>query len=448
MVKQRNKRITVFAAIVAALGGLLFGFDTAVISGAEKAVQEVFQLNGFWHGFTVAIALIGTVIGAASAGGPADKYGRKNILIIIALLYSLSAIGSALAGTWHWFLFARFIGGVGVGASSVLGPTYIAEIASSHSRGRLVALFQLNIVLGILVAYFSNYIIASTITVNAWRWMFGIEFFPAILFFALLFFIPKSPRWLVKKGKPAVARSILTTLGEKEVDNAMMEITASLKSDEKSGPAKLFSKRYRYPLLLAFSIALFNQFSGINAIMYYAPRIFEMAGFAEETALLRSVAIGATNMIFTIIAMTVIDHLGRKKLLIIGSFGLIFSLGMISRAYFFENFSNYGILIYLVIFIAFFAFSQGAVIWVFIAEIFPNKVRGEGQAFGSFTHWIFAALISWGFPAIAENQHIGARYIFLFFCIMMIVQLVVVWKFFPETKGRSLEQIEKDLKFG
>jgi len=442
---MQGRKVAIFASVVAALGGFLFGFDTAVISGAEKSVQEVFALSGFWHGFTVAIALIGTVIGAVSAGGPADKYGRKKILLIIAALYSLSAIGSALAGNWYLFLFARLIGGIGVGASSVVGPAYISEISPSQIRGRLVALFQLNVVIGILAAFFSNYLLASALTANAWRWMFGVEFFPAAIFLLLIFPIPYSPRWLAKKGQAEKARETLIKLGEKNVDREMQEIMESLKSDKKGKKAKLFSKKYSYPILLAFLVAMFNQLSGINAIMYYAPRIFEMAGLATETALLRSVAIGATNFVFTIVAMSVIDYLGRKKLLIIGSFGLIFSLGMLSRIYFTQDFSGYGVLIYLLIFIAFFAFSQGSVIWVFISEIFPNKVRGEGQALGSFTHWAFAALVSWTFPIVAENPKIGGKYAFLFFCIMMVIHLIVVWKIFPETKGRSLEQIEKDL---
>lgn len=442
---MKGRKVAIFASIVAALGGFLFGFDTAVISGAEKSVQQVFSLSGFWHGFTVAIALIGTVIGAVSAGGPADKYGRKKILIIIAALYSLSAIGSALAGNWYLFLISRFIGGIGVGASSVVGPAYISEISPSKIRGRLVALFQLNVVIGILTAFFSNYLLASAIESQAWRWMFGVEFFPAALFLILIFPIPFSPRWLAKKGQIDQARKTLDKLGARNIEREMQEIMESLQSGSNQMKTRLFSKKYSYPILLAFLIAMFNQLSGINAIMYYAPRIFEMAGLATEAALLRSVAIGFTNLIFTIIAMTVIDKLGRKKLLIIGSFGLIFSLGMLARIYFLQNFSGYGVLIYLLIFIAFFAFSQGSVIWVFIAEIFPNKVRGEGQALGSFTHWAFAALVSWTFPIVAENPKIGGRYAFLFFCIMMIIQLIVVLRVFPETKGRSLEQIEKDL---
>jgi len=442
---MKGRKVAIFASIVAALGGLLFGFDTAVISGAEQSVQKVFELSGFWHGFTVAIALIGTVIGAMVAGEPADKYGRKRVLILIAALYSLSAIGSALAKNWYLFLVARLIGGLGVGASSVVGPAYISEISPSHLRGRLVALFQLNVTFGILAAYFSNYLVASAFANQAWRWMFGVEFFPAAIFFILLFLIPRSPRWLAKIGKKEEARQNLIKLGEQKVQQKLKEIMDSLSSDESEQEAKLFSKKYSYPIILAVLIAMFNQLSGINAIMYFAPRIFEMAGIATETALLRSVAIGATNFIFTILAMTVIDKLGRKKMLIIGSFGLVFSLGMLSKIYFLQDFSGYGVLVYLVIFIAFFAFSQGSVIWVFISEIFPNKVRGEGQALGSFTHWSFSALVSWTFPIIAENPDIGGKYAFLFFCIMMVIQLIVVWKYFPETKGRSLEQIEKDL---
>ena len=433
-----------FASLVAALGGFLFGFDTAVISGAEKSVQEVFNLDGFWHGFTVAIALIGTVFGALFAGKPADVLGRKKCLIIIGILYAVSAAGSALAGSWVPFLFYRFIGGLGVGASSVVGPMYISEIAPAHLRGRLVALFQFNIVFGILMSFFSNYLLSS-IGENAWRWMFGMEFFPAILFFVLVLGIPNSPRWLVRQNRLLDARRVLEAVGESDVEAAVRDIAHSLE-ELGSGTVKLFTWKYRLPILYAVLLATFNQLTGINAVMYYAPRIFQMAGIGKDASFLQAVALGLTNLVVTVIAMSLIDKFGRKSMMIVGSIGIGFSLGMVSYTFFTESFSGYDVLVYLMIFQAFFAFSQGTVIWVFLAEIFPNKVRGKGQALGSFTHWAWAAAISWIFPLVAENPAIGGRYSFLFFSVMMVFQLFFAWKIMPETKGKSLEQIERDLK--
>lgn len=430
---------------VAALGGFLFGFDTAVISGAEKSIQELWNLNGFWHGFTVAIALIGTVIGAIIAGKPADLFGRKKVHFYIGVFYALSAIGSALAFHWYLFLIARFLGGLGIGASSVVAPMYISEIAPSHLRGRLVALFQLNVVTGIMISFFSNYIIAQIFANDAWRWMLGVAFIPSLLFLIMVIFIPNSPRWLVKQGRNDEAKQVLVSIGEKNVEEEMADIIQSLQFEKESGTERLFQKKYRKPILYAVLIAAFNQLSGINALMYFAPRIFEMAGLAKSAALLQSAAIGFTNLIFTILAMTIIDKFGRKTLLIIGSFGMIFSLGMVSRIFFVEDFGGYSVLIYLLIFIAFFAFSQGAVIWVFISEIFPNKVRAKEQALGSFTHWFGAAIISWLFPIIAEHESIGGGYAFMFFSLMMVLHLFFAWKVIPETKGKSLEEIEIEL---
>lgn len=435
----------IFAAVVAALGGFLFGFDTAVISGAERSVQELFELSGFWHGFTVAIALIGTVFGALFAGKPADRYGRKAALYVIAVLYAISAIGSALAPDWYLFLIFRFLGGLGVGASSVVGPAYISEISPSHLRGRLVALFQLNIVTGILIAFFSNYLIAG-MGENAWRWMLGVEFLPAVVFLSLIYFIPASPRWLIKAGRVEEAREVLAATGEENVDAEVDDIVHSLEMEEGKKEVPLFQHKYRFPIIFAVMLAAFNQLSGINALMYYAPRIFEMAGIASDTALLQAVAIGFTNFIFTVIAMTLIDKFGRRKLLLIGSYGMIFSLAMVAYTFFTKDFGGYSILVYLIIFIAFFAFSQGAVIWVFIAEIFPNKVRGKGQALGSFTHWAGAAIISWLFPFIASLGDLGGAFAFTFFSSMMALHLMFAYFVLPETKGKSLEQIERDLK--
>lgn len=444
--EKRSKSLVIRCAIIAALGGLLFGFDTAVISGAERSIQELFQLNGFWHGFTVAVALIGTVVGALTAGKPADKFGRKPVLITIAFLYTLSALGSALAQNWEPFLIYRFLGGLGVGASSVIGPMYIAEIAPADLRGRLVGLFQLNVVVGILLAFFSNYLIAQLVAVEPWRWMLGVETIPALLFFLLLFSIPPTPRWLVLKGEPVKALEMLRKLASKEPEREIEEIKESIYSKIKSKKERLFQSKYSKPIMFAFMVAFFNQISGINAIMYYAPRIFEMAGFATESALGQSVAIGVTNLIFTLVGMSIIDKAGRKKLLLIGSIGMTIFLGMVSRSLFAEATGSMWVAVFLIGFIAFFAFSQGAVIWVFISEIFPNKVRAKGQAFGSFTHWAMAAIVSWAFPVLAEGYTKGGAIAFAVFSIAMIAQLLVVWRLFPETKGRSLEQIQKDLK--
>lgn len=441
---MKSLRYVIYSALVAALGGFLFGFDTAVISGAEKSVQEVFNLDGFWHGFTVAIALIGTVFGALFAGKPADILGRKKCLIIIGILYAISAVGSALAGSWIIFLFFRFIGGLGVGASSVVGPMYISEISPAHLRGRLVSLFQFNIVFGILMSFFSNYLLSS-IGENAWRWMFGVEFFPALLFFILVLGIPNSPRWLIRQNRTEDARKVLNAVGEADVNAAIRDIAHSVQAAAGSGAVKLFTRKYRLPIIFAVLLATFNQLTGINAVMYYAPRIFQMAGIEKDASFLQAVAIGLTNLIVTVIAMSMIDRFGRKRMMIVGSIGTCFSLAMVSYTFFTESFAGYDVLIYLMIFQGFFAFSQGTVIWVFLAEIFPNRVRGKGQALGSFTHWAWAAVISWLFPLVAESPAIGGRYSFLFFSVMMVFQLFFAWKIMPETKGKSLEQIERDL---
>ncbi|HPG40062.1 MAG TPA: sugar porter family MFS transporter [bacterium] len=442
---MKGKSFVISCTLVAALGGFLFGFDTAVISGTTAALKQVYSLNDFWLGFTVAIALIGTVIGSIAVGKPGDLYGRKRVLIILAVFYTVSAVGSALAWDWYSFLFFRFLGGLGVGGSSVMAPMYIAEISPARMRGRLVAVSQFNIVSGILVSFFSNYLIAGSIQNDAWRWMLGVETIPAVLFFALLFFIPFSPRWLVKQNRIEEARAILTRIGEPNVQQELDEIVESLKAESAGKKEQLFTAKYKKPVLFAVLIACFNQLSGINAIMYYAPEIFKMTGLAADTALLQTVAIGVTNMIFTILAMTVIDKFGRKTLLLVGSVGMVVFMGLVALAFYTQNFGGYAVMFYLVGFIAFFAFSQGAVIWVFLAEIFPNKVRAKGQALGSFTHWVGAAAISWLFPVAANIPLIGGGNAFMFFSVMMILHFIFVWKWLPETKGRSLEQIQKDL---
>lgn len=438
-----NKRKIFGWSIIVALGGFLFGFDTAVISGAEQAIQKFWELNTWEHGLTVSIALIGTIAGSLTGSIPSDKLGRKTTLIIIAALYLFSAIGTALAGNWYLFLIFRFLGGIGVGASSVTAPVYISEISPPEMRGRLVAMFQFNIVLGILVSYFSNYLIGAGDT--SWRWMLGVQAFPSFLFLILLRYVPESPRWLVlKRNKIKEAKQILNIINPFTQEEVLKNIQQN-NADEKAMGAtdKLFTQKNKFPVFLAIIFAVFNQVSGINAIIYYAPRIFEMTGLKEDASLLSTVGIGAVNLIFTLIAINFIDKMGRKKLMLIGSFGLIATLGLVAYTFYTENFGGIAITVYLLVYIAFFAFSQGAVIWVFISEIFPNHVRAKGQTLGSFTHWIMAALIAFSFPALTEK--LGGGNTFLFFSIMMIIQLLFVWKIMPETKGRSLEQLERNL---
>lgn len=441
---MKNKYNVIGYSFIVALGGFLFGLDTAVISGAEKSIQQIFNLTDWWHGFTVAIALIGTVVGALIAGWPSEKYGRKKVLIAIAVLYGFSALGCALAPNWTILVIARFLGGIGIGASSVIGPMYIAEIAPAKMRGRLVALFQFNVVTGILIAFLSNYLLAG-VGDNSWRWMLGIVAIPSFAFFGLLFIIPDSPRWLVKHKRTDDARKVLVRCGRTEVESELAEIEESLHLHSVSPAEKLFSAKYSKPILYAVLLAAFNQLSGINAIMYYAPRIFEMTGLAANASLLQSVMIGATNLIFTILAMFIIDKFGRRTLLIIGSFGMVVFLGLVARAFYLQSFDSSSVMWYLVGYIAFFAFSQGAVIWVFISEIFPNTVRSKGQTLGSFTHWLGAATISWTFPVAANSPLIGGGNAFMFFSVMMLLHLIFAWKVIPETKGKSLEEIQKSL---
>jgi sugar porter (SP) family MFS transporter len=444
------KKTLFTAAIVAALGGLLFGFDTAVISGTTQWLEQTYDLTSFWLGFTVASALIGTITGSIIVGRPADRYGRRFILFILAILYFVSALGSALAWDWYSFLFFRFIGGIGVGGASVISPMYIAEISPAKFRGRLVALTQLNIVFGMLVAFFSNYAISQlNLGPVEWRWMFGVEAFPAALFFLFLFRNPRSPRWLVLQNLISEARDVLEKCGTDSgsVEAEIADIQRSLDVEHHSLREPFFSKKYSRPILLAVMIAVFNQLSGINAVLYYTPEIFRMAGAGTESALLQTVAVGGTFVLFTIIAMTVIDNFGRRRIMIIGSIGYIISLGSIAFTFLIygSNFTGEGsqiILISLLVFIASHAFGQGSVIWVFISEIFPNRVRARGQALGSFTHWTMAAVISWTFPMIAE---ISGGYTFLFYAVCMIAQLIWVLMVMPETKGISLEEIQRKL---
>lgn len=441
MGNSTGTNFAVRVSLIAALGGFLFGFETAVISGAEKTIQSLWNLSSGWQGFTVASSLIGTVIGSLIAGMPAQRYGRKKVLLVIALLYLLSAIGCSLTSIWELFILFRFIGGLAVGASSVVGPMYISEIAPANIRGRLAGSFQLNIVAGIFVAYLTNFLFIG-MGEDSWRWMLGVMVIPSLLFAILLRSIPESPRWLWINGKPEEAKKIFERTGDLQ---AVAEIQEETSSDISPVPEKLFSSKFRKPILFAVLLAMFNQLAGINAILYYAPRIFEMAGFSQADAYLQPVYIGAANLLFTLLAMTMIDRFGRKKLLIIGSLGMILFLGLTAMAFKGDMAGNQLVLIYLIGFIAFFAFSQGAVIWVFIAEIFPNSVRSQGGSLGSFTHWIMAAIISWTFPIIVEGSPQGGYYSFLFYTVMMVLHLIFVVRFLPETKGKSLEQIQQEL---
>lgn len=439
-----NKRKVFLWSIVVALGGFLFGFDTAVISGAEQSIQAYWSLSSIEHGLTVSIALIGTVIGSLIGSIPCERIGRRNTLLIIAAIYLISSLGTAFATNWYVFLLFRFLGGLGVGASSVTAPVYISEIAPAEKRGRLVALFQFNIVLGILLSYFSNYLIGQE-GETAWRWMLGVQAFPSLLFLILLQLVPESPRWLIlRKGKVEEAAAVLKVIMPVGYEEEIAQIQNSRQEHNGSGNInQLLSRKYRFPVFLAIVFAVFNQVSGINAIIYYAPRIFEMTGLGRNSSLLSTVGIGIVNFTFTLIAINFIDRIGRKTLMLIGSVGLISTLALVAQAFYSQNFSGWSVTIYLLVYIAFFAFSQGAVIWVFIAEIFPNQVRAKGQTLGSSTHWIMAAIIAFSFPMLAEK--LGGGNTFLFFSVMMVLQLLFVWKLMPETKGKSLEQIEKTL---
>lgn len=431
------------STIVAALGGLLFGFDTAVIAGTTAGLTRTFSLTPSSLGLTVAVALYGTVIGSLFAGIPGDRYGRRDSLRGMAILYLISAIGCAFSWNWLSLVAFRFIGGLGIGGSSVLGPMYIAEIAPAKWRGRLVGFFQFNVVAGILVAYFSNYVIGQArLGPQDWRWMLGVSGIPALLFFVMLFIIPRSPRWLVSKSRIDEARRVLQIIGEEDVQGELQDIIASIDVEHGHGHERLFQPKYRFPIFLAVSIAMFNQLSGINAVLYYLNDIFASAGFSKVSGDLQAVLIAFTNLVFTIIAMSIIDRVGRKTLLLIGSVGCAASLAGVA-AVFLTNSHEQLLVWFLVGFIASFSFSQGAVIWVYISEVFPNRVRGHGQSLGSFTHWFMNAAISWTFPVMASASR-GAP--FVFFAAMMVLQFFVVLFAFPETKGVTLEAMQR--KFG
>ncbi|MDE3062733.1 MAG: sugar porter family MFS transporter [Acidobacteriota bacterium] len=431
------------ATLTGALGGLLFGFDTVVISGAIDALVNLYHLTPQAKGWTVAIALIGTVIGSFGAGEIGQKLGGRETLRITAVLYVLSALGSAVAWSWTSLMVFRFIGGLGIGASSVLGPVYIAELSPAKWRGRLVGAFQFNVVFGILVAYTSNYLIRlAHLGAMEWRWQVGVAAVPAIGFLVLLFGIPRSPRWSASKDRIDEALAVLKLMGEPDPEGELADIRAALQQEHASAHEAVFRWKYRYPLFLAITIGAFNQLAGINAILYYLPSIFASAGFSQISGDQQAIAIGLTNLVFTMVGMSVIDRLGRKTLLLIGAAGTSSCLGAV--AWLFATNSHPGALVWLfVTYIAFFALSQGAVIWVYIGEVFPNHVRSKGQGIGNASHWIMNTLIALEFPVLVVS--LGRSAPFTFFAVMTAVQFLTVLFFYPETKGQTLEELQRKL---
>jgi MFS transporter, SP family, arabinose:H+ symporter len=430
------------SAVAASLAGLLFGFDTAVIAGTTRSLTTLYHLTASGLGITVSSALFGTIPGATFAGMLGDRFGRRDSLRVMGLLYILSALGCAFSPDWYSLIAFRFIGGLGIGGSSVLGPMYIAEISPPQWRGRLVGMFQFNIVFGILMAYFCNYAIGTLGLRDAeWRWKLGVAAGPALLFLTMLFTIPRSPRWLVRKQRIDEARDVLRAIGTADYEEQLREIAQDMGS-ESSEP--LFSRKYRFPIFLAISIGLFNQLSGINAILYYLNDIFDRAGFSKVSGDVQSVAIGATNLLFTVLAMSIIDRVGRRALLLTGAVGTAVCLSGVAAIFFTGK--HAGLLLWLLAgFIASFAFSQGAVIWVYLAEVFPTRVRGKGQSLGTFTHWFTNALISGIFPLMAAAS---GGIPFAFFAAMMVLQFFVVLTVYPETKAVSLEAMQRKLQIG
>lgn len=446
------KKQIFFWSITSALAGFLFGFDTVVISGAEKTIQQLWGLSDLLHGIVIGSALYGTVLGSLIGGWPTDKLGRKRTLLFIGGLYVISAIGCAFAGNVTPFFIARFIGGLGIGISTVVSPLYISEIAPPHYRGRLAGMFQFNIVFGILIAFASNNIIARIGGEQAWRWMLGIAAVPSMIYLVMCLGLPESPRWLIGRKNDRTAGLAVLKLIEPEKSDAELSRHAdeilSAANSEKTAAAGFWTMRLRIPMMLAFLVAFFNQLSGINAILYFAPRIFEWTGLGQNAAMLQSVGIGVTNLLFTFVGLWLIDRIGRRTLLFIGSFGYIFSLGLTTWAFFSHHFSIVPACIFA--FIAAHAVGQGTVIWVFISEIFPNRHRAAGQALGSSTHWICAALLTTFFPMMvkwcgADKQPERAGVIFAFFCFMMVLQLAWVKFLVPETKGVPLEEMQRKL---
>lgn len=437
------KYVLYYSALVAAISGFLFGFDTVVISGAEQTIQKIWQLDSVMHGLTISMALWGTILGALAGGLPTEHWGRKKALILVGFMYLISAIGSAVATDVYAFIVFRFIGGVGIGISTIAAPLYITEISPPAIRGKLTGMFQFNIVLGILIAFISNALL-SHLGPDSWRYMLGVQAIPSILYILLCMRLPESPRWLiVRKNNTDKAIEIFSNLNpaadNTEITALTDSIAASVKSEADKKP--FFTKSLLRPILLAFFIAVFNQLSGINAILYFAPRIFEMTGLGQQAALLQSVGIGLVNLVFTLIGLWLIDKAGRKTLLYWGCFGYILSLGLCSWAF---ASGHVGIVTYCIFaFIAAHAIGQGAVIWVFISEIFPNQHRDAGQTLGSFTHWLYAALLTLIFPKLVTV--LSPEFIFGMFCTLMCVQLIWIKFWVPETKGISLENMQNRL---
>ena len=436
-------RYLVKATTVGALGGLLFGFDTAVIAGTTQQLTEVFHLTPTTLGLTVFIGLVGTVIGAIGSGVLGQKIGGREALRIMAILYTISAVGCAFAWNWDALMFARLIGGLGIGGSSVLGPVYIAELAPAKWRGRMVGMFQINIVVGILLAYLSNYIITTrNLGALQWRWEFGVAIVPSVLFLAMLYGIPRSSRWLVTTNQTDEALEVLEMMGSPNSQAELQDIIDSVHLERGAKQEPLFNGRYNLPIFLAISIGLFNQLSGINAILYYSNYIFASAGFSSSSAALQTVGIGLVNLFATLLGMSLIDKLGRKTLLLIGAIGMTIALAGVAGIFYMH--SHQSLLVWLlVLFIIFFAVSQGSVIWVYIAEVFPSRVRSKGQSVGSSSHWIMNALIAGAFPLVAAKSQAAP---FVFFASMMLLQFLIVLFVYPETKGKTLEAIQA--KFG
>lgn len=444
-IADMNKKLLLWSVVVA-LGGFLFGFDTAVISGAEQQIKAVWQLSDVVHGIAIGIALYGTVIGALFGGIPATRFGRKKTLLGIGIFYLISAIGSALASGVYIFMAFRVLGGLAIGASSVVAPMYIAEIAPAKNRGKLVAAFQFNIVFGILIAYLSNYLLQGVGGNDSWRLMLGVVAVPAFIYCLLVLFVPESPRWLmVHKGDYGTARKILEITDPFGVDEAIDEIKKNIAVEhQKESVSAFLSKRFSVPIFLAILIAFFNQMSGINAVIYFAPRVFELAGMGQKAAFLQSAGIGVVNMVFTMAGLYLIDRIGRKQLMLIGSIGYILSLASVSIAFYSGHAGGMVVPLLLFLFIASHAIGQGAVIWVFISEIFPNTVRAYGQSLGCATHWIMASIITTVFPIMAAR--FGAGPIFMFFACMMVLQLLWVLFKMPETKGVPLEELDANIR--
>ncbi len=427
------------ATAVGALGGLLFGFDTAVIAGTTEQLTRVFHLTPNTLGLTVSIGLVGTVIGAMCSGVLGQKIGGREALRIMAILYLISSVGCAFAPNWDVLMVSRFVGGLGIGGSSVLGPVYIAELAPAKWRGRMVGTFQINIVIGILLAYLSNYLITlQHLGALEWRWEFGVAIVPSVLFLVMLYGIPRSSRWLVTTNQTDEALDVLRLMGSPNSEEELKEIIASVHMEQGMKAEPLFARKYALPIFLAITVGMFNQLSGINAILYYSNYIFASAGFSSSSAALQSVSIGGVNLLATFLGMALIDKLGRKTLLLIGALGMVVALGGVA-AIFYTN-QHQALLVWcLVLFIIFFAVSQGSVIWVYISEVFPSRVRSKGQSLGSSSHWVMNAIIAQTFPLIAARSHAAP---FVFFAAMMAVQFLVVLFVYPETKGQTLEKIQ------